>query len=69
MFFVSNRIIILSHVTFDESSFSIADIFDLPSSSFDFLSNLDCILLSIGTHSFTGPLLDLVLLPLSISYH
>jgi hypothetical protein len=57
------------HVTFDESSFPFVGISDPLSSSFYFLSDLDCIPLSVDIRSFRGPLLDLVMLPLSISYH
>jgi hypothetical protein len=51
----SNWIIISRHVLFDESSFPFADIYDPPSSSFDFLSKLDCTPLPIGTNPLAGP--------------
>jgi hypothetical protein len=50
----TNRIIIYHHVTFDESSFPFIEIFVLPSSHFNFLSNLDCAPLCIGPRSVTG---------------
>jgi hypothetical protein len=50
----TNRIIIYHHVTFDESSFSFAEISVLPSSHFDFLSDFDCAPLPIGPCSVTG---------------
>jgi hypothetical protein len=50
----SNQIIISRHVLFDESSFPFVEISDPPSSSFDFLSELDCTPLPIGTNSLAG---------------
>jgi hypothetical protein len=41
-------------VLFDESSFPFAEISDSPSSSFDFLSELDCTPLPIGTNPLAG---------------
>jgi hypothetical protein len=41
-------------VTFDESSFPFAEISDPPSSSFDFLSELDCTPLPVGTNPSAG---------------
>jgi hypothetical protein len=42
-------------VLFGESSFPFAEIFDPPSSSFDFLSELNCTPLPIGTNPPAGP--------------
>jgi hypothetical protein len=50
----SNRLIILRHVTFDEASFPFVEIFAPPSSAFDFLSDMDCVPLPIGSSSFTS---------------
>jgi hypothetical protein len=50
----TNRIIISCHVTFDESSFPFAEISDPPSSSFDFLSELDWTPFPIGTNPSAG---------------
>jgi hypothetical protein len=50
----SNQIIILRHVLFDESSFPFTEISNPPSSSFDFMSELDCTPLPIGTNPLAG---------------
>lgn len=52
----TNRIIISRHVTFDESSFPFAEISNPPSSHFDFLSDLDCTSLPVGTMYSIGPI-------------
>jgi hypothetical protein len=58
---VSKRLIISRHVTFDEASFPFAKIFAPPSSTFDFLSDMDCVPLPVGPCSFTDAPLALVL--------
>jgi hypothetical protein len=50
----TNRIIISRHVPFDESSFPFTEISVPPSSSFDFMSELDCTPLQIGANPLTG---------------
>jgi hypothetical protein len=50
----SNRLITWHHVTFDEASFPFTEIFAPPSSTFDFLFDMDCVPLPIGPSSFTG---------------
>jgi hypothetical protein len=40
---------------FDETSFPFAEIFAPPSSTFDFLFDMDCVPLPVGSSSFTGP--------------
>jgi hypothetical protein len=50
----SNHLIISRHVTFDETSFPFAEIFTPPSSTFDFLFDMDCVPLPVGSSSFTG---------------
>jgi hypothetical protein len=50
----SNRLIISQHVTFDEASFPFAEIFAPPSSTFDFLSDMDCVPLPVDSSSFSG---------------
>jgi hypothetical protein len=50
----SNRLIILWHVTFAEASFPFTEISTPPSSTFDFLLDMDCVPLLVGSCSFTG---------------
>jgi hypothetical protein len=51
---ILHLLIISRHVTFDEASFPFAEISDPPSSTFDFLSDMDCVPLLVGSSSFTG---------------